>query len=379
MRRGIGILLLVFAATAGSAHAANGPTTQGYIPMSDGVTLAYQVVLPDPAVYGDGPYPTLFDYSGYGPGRTVNYNLDERFGSLGYAIAGVNIRGTGLLGRQVRLLRGAPGDRRRGGGRVARHTGLERRPDRDGQQVVSRDHAALRRGAAARAPGRDRPGPRLRRSLPRRALPRRDHERDLLRRLEPGRAADGLVPAGAPGRRRGRPGVRGEPGRARRERRATTRSSRRSSTSTTTTSSAPARRTSSPTGSRSRPCWSRHGRTSRSARAQRTSPSGSTGGPRGGSSRRTAPRRVLHGARAAADQALLRPLHPVPGQPAPTTRRADYEAEPPVIVQWEKQARERRRASLHDAAQPVPAEEPHRRALLPPRRRRPDIGDARRR
>ncbi len=98
MRRGIGILLLVFAWAAGTAHAANGPTIQGYIPVSDGVTLAYQVVLPDPAVYGDGPYPTLFDYSGYGPGRTVNYNLDERFGSLGYAIAGVNIRGTGCSG-----------------------------------------------------------------------------------------------------------------------------------------------------------------------------------------------------------------------------------------------------------------------------------------
>jgi predicted acyl esterase len=90
--------MLVFAATAGTAHAANGETIQGYVPMSDGVTLAYQVVLPDPAVYGDGPYPTLFDYSGYGPGRTVNYNLDERFGSLGYAIAGVNIRGTGCSG-----------------------------------------------------------------------------------------------------------------------------------------------------------------------------------------------------------------------------------------------------------------------------------------
>ena len=81
-----------------STAAAQQRTVQGYIPMSDGVTLAYQVVLPDPGVHGPGPYPTLLDYSGYGPGRTVNYNLDERFVTKGYALAGVNIRGTGCSG-----------------------------------------------------------------------------------------------------------------------------------------------------------------------------------------------------------------------------------------------------------------------------------------
>lgn len=73
-------------------------TIQGYIPMSDGVTLAYQVVLPDPALWGDGPYPTLLDYSGYGPGRAVNYDMDDLYVSLGYALAGVNMRGSGCSG-----------------------------------------------------------------------------------------------------------------------------------------------------------------------------------------------------------------------------------------------------------------------------------------
>ena len=85
-------------AIAAAPAAAATQTVQGYIPMSDGVSLAYQVVLPDPELHGPGPYPTLLDYSGYGPGRTVNYDLDERFVSRGYALAGVNIRGTGCSG-----------------------------------------------------------------------------------------------------------------------------------------------------------------------------------------------------------------------------------------------------------------------------------------
>jgi putative CocE/NonD family hydrolase len=93
-------LLAALAATLSLAAPASAATstTQGYIPVSDGVTLAYQVVLPDPAVHGPGPYPTLLDYSGYGPGRTVNYDLDRRYVERGYALAGVNIRGTGCSG-----------------------------------------------------------------------------------------------------------------------------------------------------------------------------------------------------------------------------------------------------------------------------------------
>ena len=218
MRRGIGILLLVFAWAAGTAHAANGPTIQGYIPMSDGVTLAYQVVLPDPASLRRRSVPDAVRLLRLRAGP--HGQLQPR---RALRLARLRDRRREhprdrMLGRQVRLLRGAPVDRRRRGRRVARRTGLERRPDRDGQQVVSRYHPALRRGAAARAPRGDRTGPRLRRPVPRRALPRRDHERDLLRRLEPGRAAVRLDATGAPGRRRRRSGVRCEPGRARRER-----------------------------------------------------------------------------------------------------------------------------------------------------------------
>jgi putative CocE/NonD family hydrolase len=88
---------LTLLATAGTAAAAP-VTTQGYIPMDDGVTLAYQVMTPDPETFGPGPYPTVLDYSGYGPGRTVNYELDKHFVDRGYALAGVNIRGTGCSG-----------------------------------------------------------------------------------------------------------------------------------------------------------------------------------------------------------------------------------------------------------------------------------------
>src|SRR4051794_11138649 len=91
-------LALAAPAIAGGTATAATTKTQGYIPMDDGVTLAYQVITPDPDKFGPGPYPTVLDYSGYGPGRTVNYDLDKRFVDRGYALAGVNIRGTGCSG-----------------------------------------------------------------------------------------------------------------------------------------------------------------------------------------------------------------------------------------------------------------------------------------
>lgn len=98
MGRLLAVLTAALLLALPAAATAQSRTVQGYIPMSDGVTLAYQVVLPDPAIHGPGPYPTLLDYSGYGPGRTVNYDLDEKFVTKGYALAGVNIRGTGCSG-----------------------------------------------------------------------------------------------------------------------------------------------------------------------------------------------------------------------------------------------------------------------------------------
>lgn len=61
-------------------------------------TLAWQVYLPDPAVWGPGPYPTVIDYSGYEPATTFFDGLLDTFINQGYAVAGVNIRGTGCSG-----------------------------------------------------------------------------------------------------------------------------------------------------------------------------------------------------------------------------------------------------------------------------------------
>jgi len=71
----------------------------GYFPSSsDGTKLAWQVYLPDPAKWGPGPYPTVLDYSGYEPATTFFDGIKDAFMSQGYAMAGVNIRGTGCSG-----------------------------------------------------------------------------------------------------------------------------------------------------------------------------------------------------------------------------------------------------------------------------------------
>ncbi len=70
----------------------------GYVTVRDGVQLSVNVELPGPIE--DGPYPTVIEYSGYGPS---NPNADEP-GSMiaqlvgGYATVGVNMRGTGCSG-----------------------------------------------------------------------------------------------------------------------------------------------------------------------------------------------------------------------------------------------------------------------------------------
>ena len=71
----------------------------GYFPAStDGVKLAWQVYLPDAAKWGPGPYATVIDYSGYSPAATFYDGLGGTFLEQGYAVAGVNIRGTGCSG-----------------------------------------------------------------------------------------------------------------------------------------------------------------------------------------------------------------------------------------------------------------------------------------
>ncbi|RLE23165.1 MAG: hypothetical protein DRJ50_06610, partial [Actinobacteria bacterium] len=69
----------------------------GYIETRDGTTLSVNVALPGPVE--DGPYPTVVEYSGYQPSDP---DQSEIFTALGYAYAGVNMRGTGCSGGSFR-------------------------------------------------------------------------------------------------------------------------------------------------------------------------------------------------------------------------------------------------------------------------------------
>jgi predicted acyl esterase len=76
-----------------------GPTAgYGYLTVRDGTTLSAQVSLPGPP--GDGPYPTVVEYSGYDPSNpgTGQPQFKLFANALGYAWVGVNIRGTGCSG-----------------------------------------------------------------------------------------------------------------------------------------------------------------------------------------------------------------------------------------------------------------------------------------
>lgn len=78
-----------------------GNEAYGYLRMRDGTLLAAYIVLPGPG--NNGPYPTVIEYSGYDPA-----NPQDGIGGLqpsslissvlGYAVVGVNIRGTGCSG-----------------------------------------------------------------------------------------------------------------------------------------------------------------------------------------------------------------------------------------------------------------------------------------
>ena len=261
-------LALLASALLAAPAAADTKLTRGYITMDDGVTLAYQVMHARSRDVRPGPYPTVLDYSGYGPGRTVNYDLDTHFVDRGYALAGVNIRGTGCSGGKFDYFE----ERQSVDGKQAIEW-LTAQPWSNGRlAMVNKSYPGITQlfvGAQRpRGPRRDRARARLRRPLPRRPLSGRHPQRDLRRRLEPRRAAGSARPRRSPqGIAAGDRTCAANQAEHARERRATTRSSRPSSTSTTTTCSAPARRTSSPTASRCRRCWSGRGRTSRSARA----------------------------------------------------------------------------------------------------------------
>jgi len=70
-----------------------------YIEMRDGTLLSAKVRLPDATFYGDGPYPTVIEYSGYSPSNPNGYSPGQQLANaLGYASVGVNMRGTGCSG-----------------------------------------------------------------------------------------------------------------------------------------------------------------------------------------------------------------------------------------------------------------------------------------
>jgi len=70
-----------------------------YLEMRDGVTLSATVRLPDRLLYGDGPYPTVVEYSGYSPSRPDRPDTGTTIANaLGYATVSVNMRGTGCSG-----------------------------------------------------------------------------------------------------------------------------------------------------------------------------------------------------------------------------------------------------------------------------------------
>lgn len=70
----------------------------GYFEVRDGTKLSYQVSFPDREEWGDPPYPVIIDYSGYKPALNFWDDIDTFFNNLGYAVAGVNIRGSGCSG-----------------------------------------------------------------------------------------------------------------------------------------------------------------------------------------------------------------------------------------------------------------------------------------
>lgn len=83
---------------------ADPPTHEtGYIPVAqdsptEATSLHYKVMLPDAAKWGPGPYPAVIDYSGYLPAQEVYDGLDDRFIAAGYAVVGLNMRGSGCSG-----------------------------------------------------------------------------------------------------------------------------------------------------------------------------------------------------------------------------------------------------------------------------------------
>ena len=71
----------------------------GYIEVRDGVQLSVMVRFPDEGLYGPAPWPTVIEYSGYGPANPDRAEPGSLLANLlGFAVVGVDLRGTGCTG-----------------------------------------------------------------------------------------------------------------------------------------------------------------------------------------------------------------------------------------------------------------------------------------
>lgn len=86
----------------------------GYVETRDGTRLSVNVLLPDRRRFGPGPHPTVVQYSAYDDSRpdrlTGDADLDDGLHTelnllhhLGFAVVGVNARGTGASGGALRM------------------------------------------------------------------------------------------------------------------------------------------------------------------------------------------------------------------------------------------------------------------------------------
>ena len=71
----------------------------GYLTVRDGVSLSIMVRFPNEDLFGPAPWPTVVEYSGYGPSDPDNAQPGTIIANLlGFAVVGVNMRGTGCSG-----------------------------------------------------------------------------------------------------------------------------------------------------------------------------------------------------------------------------------------------------------------------------------------
>jgi predicted acyl esterase len=71
----------------------------GYLTVRDGVSLSIMVRFPNEDLYGPAPWPTVIEYSGYGPSNPDEPQPGSVLANLlGFAVVGVNMRGTGCSG-----------------------------------------------------------------------------------------------------------------------------------------------------------------------------------------------------------------------------------------------------------------------------------------